>query len=843
MVALVNSFGTSAESTALYTGTTTARVTEIYRNVLNRDPDVGGLLYWSTEIDSGRLSLARVALAVIEAGARDPADGLVVTAKTNVAVSYTAAVNTVAEINAYNGNAAAASARTLLRTVVATTTTANFQASVDTNIANLVANNGGAAIGSTLTLTTGADTLTGTTSNDTFVGTFSADAGVTTNTFTASDNINGAAGVDSLSVTTSGTAAVVLPAGLVSNVEGINVRAVLNAVATDTSLVASNFLGATAFISDRSTSQLTVTALGTGATTGINGDGTVTSGNLSFKYATETDAVTLLFTNGAKVSGAAPTTVTNTGTGATAATINSTGAANSTGIITLAATATVAAVTINAATNLTIGTGATAAATDATVGIATGALVGATITVTGAGLVDLNTLGAAVKAVTATGNTGGVTIDGGFDATDAFTGGAGNDTVTLAVGLTTGSAAAGAGTGDRLVTTDAVAVSTAAFAAKVSGFEILREQDTTAGVYDLSLLTGVTSIEVNGTGGATFNNLALSGTTTVIGATVGNLTLGLLTVTPGGNDAYTINLDNSVNKTAAGVDVGTILATNVDNLTVNSIGANLDAAQTSSIASLNGNSDLETLTVIGNTALDVTTANDVTLTVAAAAFTAALRVDASTGTKNVNITGGTGNDVLGGSAQAAQTDVLNGGAGNDTLFGNTGADILTGGAGTDTFLFNTPASIRGGAFAVTDTNNANLDVITDFDGLGAAAGDVIRFGTTTAVAAAGITAGGFTLGGAAFTTATTSTVTAVTVATAANFTALATAIQAAIVGGGVASTNAAAQFYDVTVTAGSLAGRYVVLNDDTAAIATTDAFIGITGAVGALNANDFAFQS
>ncbi len=405
VVALINGFGSSAESTALYTGTTTARVTEIYRNVLNRDPDVGGLLYWSTEIDSGRLSLARVALAVIEAGARDPADGLVVTAKTNVAVSYTAAVNTVAEINAYNGNAAAASARTLLRTVVATTTTANFQASVDTNIANLVANNGGAAIGSTLTLTTGADTLTGT------------------------------------------------------------------------------------------------------------------------------------------------------------------------------------------------------------------------------------------------------------------------------------------------------------------------------------------------------------------------------------------------------------------------------------------------------TALDVTTANDVTLTVAAAAFTAALRVDASTGTKNVNITGGTGNDVLGGSAQAAQTDVLNGGAGNDTLFGNTGADILTGGAGTDTFLFNTPASIRGGAFAVTDTNNANLDVITDFDGLGAAAGDVIRFGTTTAVAAAGITAGGFTLGGAAFTTATTSTVTAVTVATAANFTALATAIQAAIVGGGVASTNAAAQFYDVTVTAGSLAGRYVVLNDDTAAIATTDAFIGITGAVGALNANDFAFQS
>ncbi len=155
VVALINGFGTSAESTALFTGGTTARVTAIYQNVLNRNPDVGGLLYWSGEIDSGRLSLARVALAVIEAGARDVNDGPLVTAKTNVAISYTASLDTVAEINAYNGTAAAASARTLLSTVVATTTTATFQASVDNNIATLVATGGGAAAGTTFTLTTG----------------------------------------------------------------------------------------------------------------------------------------------------------------------------------------------------------------------------------------------------------------------------------------------------------------------------------------------------------------------------------------------------------------------------------------------------------------------------------------------------------------------------------------------------------------------------------------------------------------------------------------------------------------------------------------------------------------
>lgn len=199
VVALINGFGSSAESTALFTGTTTARVTAIYVNVLNRNPDVGGLLFWSQEIDSGRLSLARVALAVIEAAARDTAgDGPVVAAKTNVAISYTASLDTVAEINAYNGNAAAASARTLLSTVVATTTTAGFQASVDTNIANLVANNGGAAVGTTFTLATGADSLTGTTSNDTFISINAVDDVTVT-------ALTGAAALTGLTLTGGGT--------------------------------------------------------------------------------------------------------------------------------------------------------------------------------------------------------------------------------------------------------------------------------------------------------------------------------------------------------------------------------------------------------------------------------------------------------------------------------------------------------------------------------------------------------------------------------------------------------------------------------------------------------------
>jgi len=98
--------------------------------------------------------------------------------------------------------------------------------------------------------------------------------------------------------------------------------------------------------------------------------------------------------------------------------------------------------------------------------------------------------------------------------------------------------------------------------------------------------------------------------------------------------------------------------------------------------------------------------------------------------------------------------------------------------------------------------------------------------------------------------ATTATVTAVTVATAADFAALATAVQAGVTGGAALVSTAAAngaQVLDVTVSADNLAGRYVILADTTAGIslapagAGQDTIISITGATGALNAQDIFF--
>ena len=79
------------------------------------------------------------------------------------------------------------------------------------------------------------------------------------------------------------------------------------------------------------------------------------------------------------------------------------------------------------------------------------------------------------------------------------------------------------------------------------------------------------------------------------------------------------------------------------------------------------------------------------------------------------ITGGSGNDILVG---RGGNDTIDGGAGNDVLDGGLGYDILTGGAGNDTFRYGSALAESG--------NGLNIrDVITDFQGAGAAGGDVI----------------------------------------------------------------------------------------------------------------------
>ena len=135
---LINSFGTSAESQALYgSGSTTDFVTAIFQNVLGRAPAASGLAFWTNAIDSGSLTQADAALAIMSGAetnttAQGQIDATLIANRVSVAQDFTAAVSA----SLYAGPAAAAGARTMLATVNSTTDVSAFQGTISTTIAN-----------------------------------------------------------------------------------------------------------------------------------------------------------------------------------------------------------------------------------------------------------------------------------------------------------------------------------------------------------------------------------------------------------------------------------------------------------------------------------------------------------------------------------------------------------------------------------------------------------------------------------------------------------------------------------------------------------------------------------
>ncbi len=136
----------------------------------------------------------------------------------------------------------------------------------------------------------------------------------------------GGAGTDTLKLTVSGAqdAGVTIPAATITGVENMHIR---NVVAQTASINASNFAGVTAINADRSTGDVAVTAVATGASVGMIGDGTVANGTLSYAYATPT-ADQVINIAGGTVNTATANITATASTGVTKATIKSTGAAN-----------------------------------------------------------------------------------------------------------------------------------------------------------------------------------------------------------------------------------------------------------------------------------------------------------------------------------------------------------------------------------------------------------------------------------------------------------------------------------------------------------------------------------
>lgn len=94
-----------------------------------------------------------------------------------------------------------------------------------------------------------------------------------------------------------------------------------------------------------------------------------------------------------------------------------------------------------------------------------------------------------------------------------------------------------------------------------------------------------------------------------------------------------------------------------------------------------------------------------------------------------NLLGGKGADTLIGDDN---DNVLEGGAGNDTLIGNDGHDWLDGGDGNDILIGGAGDDFMTGGAGNDrfDYDGQGVDTITDFEGAGAAKGDIIRIANT-----------------------------------------------------------------------------------------------------------------
>ena len=304
--------------------------------------------------------------------------------------------------------------------------------------------------------------------------------------------------------------------------------------------------------------------------------------------------------------------------------------------------------------------------------------------------------------------------------TKAITMGGGNDTVTISTLGTGGTVDAGDGSADvlKMTGTDAATASgSTTFAGSISGFERLSLTSVTNNTVDLGNLDDIAYVTVAGTiNGATLSNLASGGTVVNNGGSTA-FTVGVKNATTGTADV--LNLSTSAATATAG---GTVTASGVETINVSVYDLDEDATANLQHSYTLTASAVKTLSVTGdaglaltNTATTVTsfsaagvTTGDVSWTTGALAAAATIvggagndTLNAGSATKNVNIDGGSGIDVItGGAGNDTITDTstytsddgvttvnagnnVSSGAGNDTVTGGEGKDTIDGGTGND----------------------------------------------------------------------------------------------------------------------------------------------------------------
>jgi hypothetical protein len=183
-------FSASLESAILYGSTSsTDKITAIYLNLFNRNPEPAGLSYWVQQLDQNTLSPSNAAWQILtNAGAGDAQS---VANKLAIANAFTAQLDTAAEITGYSGANAGAFARQFLRTVDSTSSSVVAATSGLADAVVRATTPTDTSPGSrTFTFTTDVDRFRGGDGNDTAIA--------NETTFTPGDTFYGGAGTDTL---------------------------------------------------------------------------------------------------------------------------------------------------------------------------------------------------------------------------------------------------------------------------------------------------------------------------------------------------------------------------------------------------------------------------------------------------------------------------------------------------------------------------------------------------------------------------------------------------------------------------------------------------------------------
>lgn len=810
---LVNNFNSSAESTALY-GTDNSQVgiskfvAAIYQNVLGREADIAGFNFWVSAITSGTLTKANAAAAITAAAtANTSAQGLVdastVAKKLAVATSFTTALDTPTEFNAYAGDAAAATARGLLQGVNSSTDVAAYQANIDTAIGSIV---NVAVPGQNFVLTANIDNLIGTAGNDNFLATITG----TANPIGSLDVIDGGAGRDTFSIANTGTAQISLAGLTLRNIENLAVSSsgeFTNMDISTTGVTSATIVSASAtdsVVTAAATTDVTLT-VATGA------DATVNGGKAVIVNGAGTNTVTGAALTGVTVNGGAAvinnTATSGNGTTLTSVSLNGiTGASTITGngvtTVNLAAIDTKgASVTVNNATtdghtlNLNLksvgAAGAATVVTDAnaksvavnTTGssnIALTAAAATTATVTGSAATTLDLTGSTkLTSLDASATTGNLTVTGaaatlttmkGGSAVDTITlgnakytvdTGAGNDVVTLGAAIVAGSVInLGAGNDSLLVSGGSVAASTTTATTIIDGgdgsdtisaslinagnaaqFRNFEALDMSAAAnLDVQLITGSTIAGVTLFGGA--GGATLTNVAANVGLTVAGINAGVSTI--GVVNASATDNSFNIGFSGAAADAAPTAA-NVDAGTIVLNGvetvniASTGAANTWNAITLTDNA-LKTVMITGDKALDLDFAGTVGL---AGSSTGLAMIDGSAATGKLMINLATNAPTY---AVASAGLTVRGGSADDMITLGAGKATVVAGAGADMIVTGTGGgTLTGGAG--NDTFNVQASVAT---GVTAAtsvlttitdftAGDKINLGAATAFATTKLT--------------------------------------------------------------------------------------------------------